>query len=173
MERILDLKKFNFECVKCGNCCYNVLRKRDSSSYGYNFQGNFTLNPQESVSILYTEIPELKKNLSNNYNLELQVHPEFVFFMRDVKVGFIYQYQLGVKKKKFCRYYDIRKRECKIYPIRPSICRSYPLALNLNDTTFPTIEPTCTGITNEVKKQFPNLKDGVAYNYNKIELVST
>ena len=28
------------------------------------------------------------------------------------------------------------------------------------------LEPTCTGITNEIKKQFPNTRDGEAYNYN-------
>ena len=172
MERILDLKKFNFECVRCGNCCYNVSRKRESGDYGYNFQGSFTSNPQVSVSIPFSEIPELKKNLSNEYNLELQVHPEFVLFMRDIKVGFIYQYQLGVKKKKYCRYYDIRKRECKIYPIRPSTCRSYPLSLNINNPTFPTIEPTCTGISNELKKQFPNMKEGEAYNFSSDGLIN-
>ena len=93
--------------------------------------------------------------------------------MRDFQVGFICQYQLGVKKKKYCRYYDIRKRECKIYPIRPSTCRSYPLTFNINNSTFPTIEPICTGITNEVKKQFPNREDGVTYNINNADLINT
>ncbi len=166
MERILDFKNFNFECVRCGNCCYNILRKIEFGDYGYNFQGNLTYNPQRSLTIPFFEIPELKKNLSNKYNLELQVHPEFVFFMRDFQVGFIYQYQLGVKKKKYCRYYDIRKRQCKIYPVRPSVCRSYPLALNINNSTFPTIDTSCTGITNEIKKQFPNMKEGGTYNFN-------
>ena len=171
MEKTLDLKNFNFECVRCGNCCYNILRKMESGSYGYNFQGNFTYEPQVSATIPFSEIPELRKNLFNNYNVELRVLPEFVLFMRDINVGFVYQYKLGVKKKKFCYYYDIRKRECKIYPIRPSTCRSYPLTLNMNNPTFPTIEPTCTGITNEIKKQFPNMKEGEAYNINNNGLI--
>ncbi len=82
------------------------MRNTEFGDYGYNFQGNFTYNPQVSVSIPFSEIPELKKNLSNHYNLGLQVHPEFVLFMRNIQVGFIFQYQLGVKKKKYCRYYN-------------------------------------------------------------------
>ena len=139
MVNYLDLKKVNFTCRKCGNCCYNILRKVEIGQYGYNFQGKFTYNPQTSVSISYTEVPELKKNLYNQYILELDIHPGDVFFMKDFSIGFIFDYQLEVKKKKYCRYYDIRERVCTIHPIRPTACRAYPFTVNLNNPTFPTI----------------------------------
>ncbi len=41
MANYLDLKKVNFTCRKCGNCCYNILRKVKIDQYGYNFQGKF------------------------------------------------------------------------------------------------------------------------------------
>ncbi len=128
-------------------------------------------NPQTSVSISYTEVPELKKNLYNQYNLELNIHPGDVFFMKDFSIGFIFDYQLGVKKKKYCRYYDIRERVCKIHPIRPTACRVYPLTVNLSNRTFPIIEGACTGILEEVNKQFPNMPKGSGYQVNNFEVI--
>ena len=170
MVKCVDLKRFNFECVRCGNCCYNVLRKMESGDHGYNFRGEFRYNPLSSVSILYTEIPELRENLYNHYKMELDIHPQHVFFMKEFPIGFIFQYQLGVKKKKYCRYYDIQKRICKIYPIRPSTCREYPLSMNPNNLTFPSIELTCTGIIKEIKKQFPDLKEGEPSHFNSLDI---
>ncbi len=134
--------------------------KRICNLVDHSFQGKFAYNPQTSVSIHYIEVNELKKDLYNQYNLELDVHPGEVFFMKDYSKGFIFEYHLGVKKKKYCRYYDIRKRVCKIHPIRPTACRSYSLTVNLNNPTFPTIEGTCMEILEEVKKQFPNMRKG-------------
>ena len=171
MRNDFDLTKINFKCTRCGNCCYNVLRKMEYGYYNYNFQGNFIYNPQVSVAVFYTEIPELKINLKEKYNLELKVHPAYVLFLKDFQVGFIYQYQIGVKKKKFCRYYNIRKRMCKIYPIRPSTCRSYPLIFNTSDPTFPSIESICTGINNEIKKQIPNMREGELIDFSKVGLI--
>ncbi|HEC40613.1 MAG TPA: YkgJ family cysteine cluster protein [bacterium] len=171
MGKIFDISKINFKCTRCGNCCYNVLRKMEHGHYNYDFQGNFVYNPQVSVSVLYTEVPGLEKNLKEKYNLELKVHPAYVLFLKDFQVGFIYEYQVGVKKKKYCRYYDLRKRLCKIYSIRPSSCRSYPLTLNTSNPTFPSIEPICTGIINEINKQNPNMREGDLFNFSKTGLI--
>ena len=171
MKNYLDLKKLDFKCIKCGNCCYNALRQMGIGVYGYNFRGELTYNPQVSVTIPYTEVPELRENLYNQYNLGLKVYPEYVLFMKDFPVGFIVQYQMGVKKKKFCRYYDIQKRECKIYSIRPSTCRAYPLTANPENPTFPTIESTCKGISKAIEKQFPNMREGEPYQINNFEMI--
>lgn len=170
MDNVLDLKKFNFKCVKCGNCCYNILRRTETGEFGYNFRGEFTYNPLTSLTIPYTEVPELKRNLKRHYNLELDIHPQHVFFMKDFSVGFIFQYQVGVKKKKCCRYYDVQNRICKIYPIRPSTCREYPLAVNPSNLTFPSIEATCTGLIREVMRQHSDYKDGEPYHFNTLDI---
>jgi len=171
MDKSIDLENYHFECVRCGNCCYNVVRRVESNEYGYNFQGNFVLNPHTSVTIPFTEVPELKKNLSNHFNLELRLYPQYVLFLKEYQVGFIYNYQLGVKKKKFCRYYDIANRLCKIHSIRPSTCRAYPLTLNLDNTAFPTIEGTCTAVNEEIKRQFPSMKAGECFRFNNSGLI--
>jgi len=141
------------------------------NQYGYNFQGKFTYNPQTSVSVSNTEISEMKETLYNQYNLELDYHPGEVFFMKDFSIGFIIDYQLGVKKKKYCKYYDIHERACKIHPIRPAACRTYPLIVNLNNPIFPTIEGTCNFIIEELRKQFPNQRNGSGYQINNFELI--
>ncbi|KKM85854.1 hypothetical protein LCGC14_1284870 [marine sediment metagenome] len=171
MVKSFDIAKINFKCTRCGNCCYNVLRKMEYGYYNYDFRGNFIYNPQVSVSVFFTEIPDLEKNLKEKYNLELKVHPAYVLFLKDFQVGFIYQYQVGVKKKKYCQYYDMRKRVCKIYPIRPSTCRSYPLTINTSNLTFPSIEPICTGIMNGINNQIPNMREGDFFNFSQAGLI--
>lgn len=172
MER-LDLKNFHFKCLLCGNCCYNVLHKVETTEYAYDYQGNLTQNPELSVAIPYTELPTLKRNIHLQYNLDLRVHPQEAFFMKDFRVGFIYMYQMGVKKKKFCMFYDIHQRKCKIYSARPSACRSYPLIFNPDNISLPTIEWACTGIENEIRRQFPAMKDGQVFEIDNIELASS
>jgi len=171
--RQLDFKKFNFKCLLCGNCCYNVLRKVKTTDYAYDYHSNFTQNPEISVAIPYTELPKLKINIRQQYNLDLRVHPQGVFFMKDFPVGFIYLYQMGVKKKKYCMFYDIRQRKCKIYSVRPSTCRSFPLIFNPRNISFPSIEWACTEIENEVRKQFPTMKDKQVFQLDNIELART
>ena len=169
MER-LDLSNFHFNCLLCGNCCYNVLRKVETTDYAYDYRGNFTQNPELSVAIPYTELPKLKINIRQLYNLNLRVHPQEVFFMKDFPVGFIYMYQMGVRKKKFCIFYDIRQRKCKIYSVRPSACRSFPLIFNPLNISLPTIEGACTGIENEFRRQFPAMKVGQVFEIDNTEL---
>lgn len=101
MIHSVDISDQKFVCLKCGNCCYNILREKYSGDYAYNFQGELLLNPKTSVTILYNEKYELEQNLLN-YDLKARFYPETVFFMKDYPYGFIYSYQLGVKKKKYC-----------------------------------------------------------------------
>ena len=110
--RLLDLRKFNFKCLLCGNSYYNVLRKVETTDYFYDYRGNFTQNPEISVAIPYTELPKLKIDIRQQYNLDLRVHPQDVCFMKDFRVGFIYMYQMGVKKKKYCMFYE---KKVKLY----------------------------------------------------------
>ena len=169
MDR-LDLSNFHFTCSLCGDCCYNVVRKVETTSYAYDCQGKLTQNPEISVTIPYTELPTLKTNIRQLYNLDLRVYPQEVFFLKDYPIGFIYMYHLGVKKRKYCIFYDIHQRKCKIYSARPSACRIFPLVFNPDNINFPTIEWACTGIENEFKRQFPALKVGQAFEINNIEL---
>lgn len=67
-------------------------------------------------------------------------------------------------------FYDIRQRKCKIYSVRPFTCRSFPLIFNPDNISFPTIEWACTGIENEVRKQFPAMKDRQVFQIDNIEL---
>jgi len=83
-----------------------------------------------------------------------------VMFLKDFPVGFIYNYQLGVKKKKFCHYYNIEKRICKIYEKRPAICKYYPLNFSYNNFRIPRVNDNCTVIKRHLKKKIPTLKEG-------------
>ena len=112
-----------------------------------------------SLAILYSEKYELEQNLLN-YDLEARFYPQMVFFMKDNPYGFIYSYQLGVKKKKYCMFYDLSKRECKIYPIRPAVCRSYPLGCNAFEGMTLLPEASCTGVKEMLHQVDPTIEDG-------------
>lgn len=159
MLHSIDISEQRFNCLKCGNCCYSVLREHDTGEYGYNFRGELVLNPATSLTILYNEKYELEQNLLH-YDLKARFYPEMVFFMKDYPYGFVYSYQLGVKKKKYCMFYDLSKRECKIYPIRPVICRSYPLGCNAFEGSNLLPEATCTGVKNMIHQIDPGVIEG-------------
>lgn len=155
----VDISGQKFHCLKCGICCYNVLREETIDDYGFNFRGEWVRNPKSSLVILYNEKFELEQNLIN-YDLQARFYPQVVFFMKDYPVGFIYSYQLGVKKKKYCMFYDLSKLECKIYPIRPMICRVYPLGPNsFNGLNF-LPEGTCLGATEMIRLVDSSFKEG-------------
>jgi len=159
MIHSVDISDQKFICLKCGNCCYNVLRENDHGGYAYNFQGELLLNPKTSVTILYNEKYELEQNLLN-YDLKARFYPETVFFMKDYPYGFIYSYQLGVKKKKYCMFYDLSKRECKIYPIRPAVCRSDPLGCNAFKGLNLLPEATCMGVIEMLHHVDSSIQEG-------------
>jgi len=173
MIHSVDISEQKFNCFKCGNCCYNILREQDTGEYGYNFQGELVLNPKASVTILYNEKYELEQNLLN-YGLKARFYPETVFFMKDYPYGFVYSYQLGVIKKKYCMFYDLSKRECKIYPIRPIICRSYPLGCNAFKGLNLLPEATCTGVIEMINHVDPYVKKGelVYYPFSQDQMAS-
>lgn len=79
MIHSVDISEQKFNCFKCGNCCYNVLREHNTGEYGYNFQGELVLNPRASLTILNNEKYELEKNLLN-YDLQARFYPCTVFF---------------------------------------------------------------------------------------------
>ncbi len=173
MIHSVDISDQTFNCVKCGNCCYNVLREHNTGEYGYNFRGELVLNPKTSLTILYNEKYELKQNLLK-FDLQARFYPEMVFFMKDYPYGFEYSYQLGVKKKKYCLFYDLSKRECKVYPVRPIICRTYPLGCNAFEGSNLLPEATCTGVKEMINQVDPYIKEGelVYYPFSQNQMAS-
>ena len=159
MLHSVDISDQKFKCLKCGDCCYNVLREHNTGEYGYNFRGELVLNPTTSLTILYNEKLDLELRLIN-YDLPARFYPELVFFMKDYPYGFVYSYQLGVKKKKYCILYDLSKRECKVYPVRPVICRTYPLGCNAFEGSNLLPEATCTGVIEMVHQVDPSIREG-------------
>ena len=168
MIHSVDISDQKFKCFRCGNCCYNVLREHDTGAYGYNFRGELVLNPKTSLTILHNEKYELKQNLLK-IDLHARFYPEIVFFMEKYPYGFIYSYQLGVKKNKYCMFYDLSKRECKIYPIRPAVCRTYPLGRNSFDGSNILPEATCTGVIEMINQIDPYIKEGELVYYPSSE----
>ena len=159
MLHSVDISSQKFKCFRCGNCCYDVLREQNTANYSYNFQGDLVKNPKTSLIILYNEKYELAHNLLE-YGFQGRYYPETVFFMKDYPYAFIYSYQLGVKKKKYCMFYDLSKRECKIYSIRPVICRSYPLGCNAFEGSNLLPEATCTGVIEMIHQVDPSVIEG-------------
>ena len=63
-----------------------------------------------------SQLPKLKSNIRQQYNLDLSVYPQGVFFMKDFPVGFIFMYQMGVSMPSLRIYFDVAlKDEVKIY----------------------------------------------------------
>lgn len=154
----LYFSKFQFKCTLCGDCCYNALVKSKLNIYSYNYNGKFVFNPRTSITVNYNEKPQLEKNLKQKYNLSPRLYPYLVFFLKDFPFGFIYEYQIGVKKNKFCMFYNINTRKCKIFPIRPAVCKYHPLVFNPDKLKIPKFEVECTAILNNLLKK--NLKEG-------------
>lgn len=151
------MKDFNFKCEKCGNCCYNIIT--DGGEYPrfcYNYEGIFEINPKTSVIVHYKEKPGIEKYIISNTNLKPKFMPMHLLFLRDYPIGFIYEYQLGVKKNRFCHYYYNKNRKCKIYEKRPAVCSYYPLRFSENNPRMPGVNLNCS----DIKKELPNLKKG-------------
>lgn len=98
-----------------------------------------------------------------------------VLFLKDYPIGFIYDYQLGVKKNKFCHYYDTKNRKCKIYEKKPAVCSYYPLMFSDNNPRIPGVNFSCTIIKEELEKKFPDLREGdpIAQNIEYDDLLLT
>lgn len=168
----INLNNYLFKCVGCGNCCYKAVVKSEFNplynTYFYDYRGYLSLDPKTSTTIHYLEKPVIESGIKKRYNLNPKFIPFRVLFLRDFPVGFIYDYQLGVKKGKYCMFYDIKKRNCKIYLLRPVVCKSYPLVVTPFVDHMPTIHLNCTAIENELKKSIPNIK-----NINKVAFTNS
>lgn len=156
----INLEKYNFECIKCGDCCYQVVQpfQMMKSIYSYDIKGNLVLNPYTSVSVHFLEKPPLERKIQEEFNLNSRFYPQIVFFLKDFPIGFINSYQIGVKKKKFCMFYDLKERKCKIYSIRPAVCRYFPLHPSYDDLTVPRMKLLCKALLNELNNQFSTVK---------------
>jgi len=140
--------------MKCGNCCKNILVKKQIPNPSYNYNGRFKFNPATSLIVNYQEKHKIEKYLKNSSNLEFKIYPMEAFFMKDFPIGFIYEYQLGIKEKKYCFYYDIENKKCKIYPYRPAVCKYFPLKASQKPNKMPEIATKCHSIKQFVEKEF-------------------
>lgn len=154
------MKDFNFKCEKCGNCCYTIIAEAEYPIFCYNYEGIFENKPKTSVIVHYKEKPEIENYIISNTNLKPKFLPMHLLFLRYYSIGFIYEYQLGVKKNRFCHYYSKKNRKCKIYEKRPAVCSYYPLMFSENNPRIPCVNLSCSVIKKELKKEFPNLKEG-------------
>lgn len=175
---IVNLKNYKFKCISCGNCCYNIVEKLNFNQlykiYLYDYQGILSKEPKTSVTVHYLEKPRIESAIKERFNLKPKFFPFRVLFLRDFPIGFIYDYQLGVKKKKYCMFYDLKKRNCKIYPVRPTVCRSFPLKINPFDDEKPIINLNCTAIETELKKYVPNIEklENIFFNNPEESMIS-
>ena len=154
------MKDFNFKCEKCGNCCYNIITEGKNPEFCYNYEGIFEIKPKTSVIVHYKEKPGIENYIISNTNLKPKFIPMHILFLRDYPIGFIYEYQLGVKKNRFCHYYNKKNQKCKIYEKRPAVCSYHPLIFSENDPRVPNVNHSCSVIEKELKKKIPNLKKG-------------
>jgi len=166
---IISYKNYRFECLKCGTCCYNMLVQSNIPWSGYNYKGEFVYNPTTSIIVHYLEKSDIENTIKNKYSFQLKFHPYNVFFLKEHKVGFIYDYQIGVKKNKFCHYYNRNERKCKIYSIRPAICRYYPLTLNLENLKNPRPDKLCPLIQKKIDEDCPKIQYGDLLIYDTSE----
>lgn len=78
---------------------------------------------------------------------------------------------MGVKKKKYCMFYELEKRRCKIYPIRPITCKTYPLTMKYyNLDVIPVIDggyrTVIDAIQHEDLKEYMNPKKNFPVQYS-------
>ena len=168
--KFVNLSKCNFKCVKCANCCHKVVRETNVEFAYFDCFGNITNNPKTSVAIDYIERQVFEKNIRSKFQIDPKFYPLEVIFLKNFKVGFILNYQIGVINKKNCMFFDLGDKICKIYHSRPTVCRSYPLILNEYDPFNPIPEGACIGLMKEIKRQYPSTRSkGEFIYFNKIK----
>ncbi len=161
----VSFNKFKFNCNQCGDCCYKVLVKRKIPVPSYDYTGRFKFNPNTSVVVNYHEKPEIEKYIDNNTKFKVKIIPMEVFFMKNFKIGFIYEYQMAVKNKQYCYYYDKENKRCQIYSHRPAVCKYYPLLLTNRNFHIPKPNADCILIKNYIEIQYNvRLKEKIRFN---------
>ena len=161
----VSFDKFKFNCNRCGDCCYKVLVKRQIPVPSYDYTGRFKFNPSTSAIVNYHERPEIERFIDNNTNFNVNIKPMETFFMKDFKIGFIYEYQMGVKDKQHCYYYDKENRRCHIYSHRPAVCKYYPFQIANQNFHIPKPSTDCLLIMNFVKNQYnAKQKENISFN---------
>ena len=66
-----------FECLRCGDCCINVLNQKEDA-YGFNTDKEYVKNPAISTTIPYFERPMLFKKIKKKYDINPVFLPSFV-----------------------------------------------------------------------------------------------
>lgn len=151
METIIDFSQFKFECLKCGKCCSNRVKKQKVQNYAYDFRGNFTYNPVTSIDIPYFEKQSLERKIFLKLGHKPRIVPLEAFFLKTFPIGFVFGYQFRVNGSHECFYLDLNSKKCKIYDVRPLSCRYYPLYFNIKDISDPLHHLECNNFDNKIK----------------------
>ena len=150
----VSFNKYKFYCNRCGDCCYDVLVKRQIPVPLYDHTGRFKFNPNTSAIVNYHEKPDIEKFIKNKTNFNVNIKPMEVFFFKDFQIGFIYEYQMGVEDKQNCYYYDKKNRRCNIYLHRPAVCKYFPLQIANQNFHIPKPSTDCPLIRIYIDNQY-------------------
>ncbi len=88
----------DFECLRCGTCCRQLLQTTDGVTRG----------------------PPLSEKEANLFPPEI-ISPKLAVGLVEPKTIILYQLNVGI-----CPYIN-QKNDCQKYNIRPLICRSFPV----------------------------------------------
>jgi len=156
-KRFKDRNLERFECINCGYCCEEVLRKKEDG-FAFDFNGNYVKHPYISVSVPHFEAPFFLKRVKERYQIDVKLIPSFAHFLRTHKVGFISNYQLPVKEDKSCIFFDKLEKKCNIYEAKPTSCEIFPLtAVNNDGCLNDTLDSKCKGIIDIIGELPDNL----------------
>ena len=169
----IDFARYKFNCLRCGKCCSNVVKKQKINAYGYDCFGKLSYNPKISMDIPYFEIPKLKVHLLSLEKENPIVHPLDVFFLKEKSVGFIFGYQLAVKNDKMCYFYDSANKRCEIYQDRPNSCRYYPLSYNPENLSKPIPHGICQAFMDEIARKCPSIQEGTSLRFSNFDIAES
>ncbi len=116
-------KEFRFECVHCGECCFDK---------------------NTLVNLTYTDIYRLKNGLNLSVDEILEVLGFYVFEeepseeqLNKMVVPPIFTEHglsfIGLRKDQSgkCYFYNDKEKRCLIYKLRPNFCRTFPFSFKI------------------------------------------